>query len=497
MPPSVGLALWVILIIGFLRFDPARPAGASPALWPPLIWMFILGSRLPAQWFSGDPNMAGGRALEDGNPIDRNIQLLLIAIALGLLSSRSFQWRAFFTSNKILSVFLVFALISASWSDFPMVALKRWFRDFGNYLMVLVVLSDRNPGEAFVTVVRRLCAILISLSVLLIKYYPQIGRGYDSWTGAAVYNGVTTSKYILAVLCLISGVYFFWDTVARWHASGFRRAKSTILVNGAFLVMTLWVLNLADGATCRVCLIFACSIIIAAKTRIIKKSPMLLKAVLPIIACMSLFLVFGVDMKATIAEAVGRNPTFTDRTLLWAYLLTMHVDPILGTGYETFWLGPRLEELWSVFAFMPNQAHNGFLEVYLNLGLMGVLLAVGVMAATYKTICKMPLAAPMSMAPLSLALWTVLPICSITTAVFFKSEILWVVFLLTCISVPKRRQSMFRTPDAEGRNGVVDERLWFAQQAGTVALHTVPHGHEAAGWGCSELAESRNIRAEL
>ena len=35
------------------------------------------------------------------------------------------------------------------------------------------------------TLLRRLCYLLIPLSILLIKYYPEIGRQYDSWTGAA------------------------------------------------------------------------------------------------------------------------------------------------------------------------------------------------------------------------------------------------------------------------------------------------------------------------
>src|SRR5271167_2450198 len=53
MPPSLALFLWLILLVALLRFDPGKDAGTSPALWVPLIWMFILGTRLPSQWLGG------------------------------------------------------------------------------------------------------------------------------------------------------------------------------------------------------------------------------------------------------------------------------------------------------------------------------------------------------------------------------------------------------------------------------------------------------------
>jgi exopolysaccharide production protein ExoQ len=440
MPPFLALLLWVILLLGLLCYDPARDVRSSPALWVPLLWLFILGSRLPAQWLSGQAEMFSGGALEEGNPLDRSIFVILILLAVWILVSRSFRWSMFVSRNSALTAFLAFALLSVFWSDFPMVALKRWLRDLGNYLVILVILSDRCPMKAVTTVLRRLCFVLISLSVVLIKYYPEIGRGYDTWTGAAVYCGVTTSKYLLAVICLISGIYFFWDTVTRWPNRKERRTRWVIYVNVLFIAMTLWVLNLANGATSKVCLVVGCLVITAANSRVIKRSPGLLKWLIPLAVCLSFVLVFGIDMKADIATAVGRDPTFTDRTLLWSYLLSMKIDPFVGTGYESFWLGPRLEQLWVAFAFKPNQAHNGFLEIYLELGLIGVVLLVAFLAASYWTICKKPFAAPTSFASLSLALWAVVAICNITTAAFFKSDLLWLTFLLGTLDVPGREQ---------------------------------------------------------
>ena len=133
MPPTLALLLWIILLLALLCFDPARDSNTSLALWVPLIWMFIVGSRLPSQWSGGDFGMAA-EALEEGNAVDRSFFLVLILLSLMVLISRSFRWGDFFAHNITLLAFLSFALLSIIWSDFPFVAFKRWFRDLGNYL---------------------------------------------------------------------------------------------------------------------------------------------------------------------------------------------------------------------------------------------------------------------------------------------------------------------------------------------------------------------------
>ena len=202
---------------------------------------------------------------------------ILILLAIGILISRSFKWSDFFARNLALIAFLSFALLSVMWSDFPFVAFKRWFRDLGNYLVILVALSDPQPLEAVRTVLRRLCYLLIPLSILLVKYYPEIGKQYDQWTGIAMYAGATTSKNMLGVLCLVSGLFFFWDTVTRWSDRKERQTKRIILVNGAFLAMTLWLLNLSNSATSRVCLVLGCLVIAAVHSKAFRRRPGFLK----------------------------------------------------------------------------------------------------------------------------------------------------------------------------------------------------------------------------
>lgn len=435
MPPSLALFLWLILLAALFRFDPAKDAKISLALWVPVIWMFILGSRLPSQWLGGQMGQAA-QALEDGNPLDRTISSALILLAIGILMSRSFKWSGFFARNLALTAFLFFALVSVCWSDFPMVALKRWIRDLGNYLVILVVLSDPHPLEAVRAVLRRLCYLLIPLSIVLVKYYPEIGRHYDFWTGVASYAGATTSKNMLGVGCLISGLFFFWDTVTRWPERKERRTRRIILVNVAFIAMTLWLLNLSNSSTSSVCLVLGCLVIAAVHSRAFRRHPSSLKVLIPAFICLYMVLTFGFNINAELAGSVGRDPTLHDRTKIWATLLGMHTNPLVGTGYESFWLGRRLEWFWETSGLGHlNEAHNGYIEVYLNLGLIGLCLLGGFLITSYRTICRRlrPLS---SLASLTLALWTILLFYNVTEAAF-KSQLMWVAFLLGAIVVPQ------------------------------------------------------------
>lgn len=438
MPPTLALFLWFVLLVALLYLDPAKNPRVSAAVWIPITWLFILGSRLPSQWLGGAAGQAA-QALEEGNPVDRTISLALIVLAVGVLFARSFRWGDFLTRNLALTVFLGYALLSVVWSDFPFVAFKRWFRDLGNYLMILVVLSDQLPLDAVRTLLRRLSYLLIPLSVLLVKYFPEMAKQYDSWSGIATFAGATTSKNMLGVTCLISGLYFFWDTVTRWSRRKERRTKRILIVNLAFIAMTLWLLSLSSSATSRVCLALGCFVIIAARTEISQRHPAFLKFVIPASFCLYMILAFGFGMSGDMAGAIGKDPTLTDRTKIWTFVLKMHTNPLLGTGYESFWMGPRLTWFWEEAGLGTiNEAHNGFLEVYLQLGAIGVLLLSGFLIASYRNVCRRFKDSSPEVS-FSMAVWIVLLFYSVTEA-GFRSNLVWVVFLLGAVTVPRTRR---------------------------------------------------------
>jgi exopolysaccharide production protein ExoQ len=437
MPPHIALSLWFVLLLALFSFDPAKIRGASAALWVPIAWMFFAGSRLPSQWLGAITGQQWAVNLQDGNPLDRSVDLFLIILAIAILFSRSFEWGSFFKRNTALTAFILFALLSVIWSDFPLVAFKRWFRDLGNYIMVFVVLSDPHPVDAVRTVFRRLAYLLVPLSITLDKYFPAISRIYDEWTGVPMYVGVATGKNLLGLIALLSGIFFFWDIIACWSQRKDRRVRRIILLDFAFLAMSMWLLKTANCTTCKVCMGIGCLVILAVHSNWGKRHTGFLKAAIPGAFLSYVVLAFGFGMLGKFAAAVGKDPTLTDRTKIWAFLLGMHINPLIGTGYESFWLGPRLRWFWTMSGQGHiNEAHNGFLEIYLQLGIIGVFLILAVLIGSYWNICNR-LAPFSSFASLNLAIWTVMLFFCMTEA-GFRGGLMWIVFLLVAVSVKSK-----------------------------------------------------------
>ena len=330
------------------------------------------------------------------------------------------------------------------WSDFPFVTFKRWFRDFGSYLVVLVVLADPHPLAAIQSVLRRVGYLLIPLSIVLDKYYPKLSKQYEAWTGAGYYIGVTTSKNMLGLACLVSGLFFFWDSITRWHDRKRRQTRRVLAVNVAFLLMTAALLQTAKSTTSSVCLVIGCMVIAAVHSKVFRRHPALLKAIIPASFGLFLILDLGLSMGGSLAHAVGKDPTLTDRTKIWAFVLGMHTNPIFGTGYQSFWLGSRLKYFWDNAGLGPiNEAHNGYIEVYLELGMIGVLLLAGFLIVSYWAVCRR-LTSSSSWAALGMATWLVLVFYNMSEA-GFNGGLLYLMLLMSALSVPERARKRVRS----------------------------------------------------
>jgi exopolysaccharide production protein ExoQ len=433
MPSHVALLVWSVLLLILLRYASAKESTSSPALWIPVSWAVVMGSRSPAQWLGLVPTNAA-TAFEEGSPLDRAFYLVLIGLALWTLAKRQFSWRDAFARNAALTSFLLFALASVVWSDFPFISFKRWIRDLGMYLMVLVVLTDPRPVDAISIIIRRLSYVLLIFSVIFIKYYDYLGIMYDPWTGAPEYVGATTSKNMLGVLCLISGLFYFWDTVRRWSERRDRKSRRLLFVNLALMAMTLWLLRLSQSATSQGSLVIGCFIIAVVRSKWATVNPRRVTALIPGVVAVYLILEFAFDFSTVVADFFGRDATLHGRTGIWNAVLALQTNPIVGVGYQSFWLGDRLKAVWaSLRTGFLNEAHNGYLEVYLNLGLVGLALLVVFMISIYRRACKQLRTSP-HFASLTLGLWTAMVFYNVTEAALGAS-LLWYAILLCGIDI--------------------------------------------------------------
>jgi exopolysaccharide production protein ExoQ len=435
MPLSLGLLVWLALPLVLLRWSKDPTEASARALWIPVIWLLIISSRLPSQWL-GLRKTSITTAIEEGSSLDRTIFLVLIVLSLWILTTRRLNWAELFARNSALMWLLVFALASVAWSDFPFVAFKRWIRDLGIYVMVLIVLSDRRPQMAIVTVIRRFSCILLFLSLILIKYYPQFGVLYDQWSGLPEYVGATTSKNMLGVVCLISGLFYFWDTMGRWAERKTPAIRRVLFANITLIAIMMWVLRLSNSATSQACLILGLLIMTIIRSNWAKSNPRRVTIGIPVALAVFVILEFVFGISSVVVQLLGRDPTLTGRTGIWDAVLQVQTSPLFGVGYQSFWMGDRLAAVWRILSTGSlNEAHNGYLETYLNLGCIGLSLLLVFMVSSYRTMCRQLAVFP-HFTSLGLTLWTITVFYNFTESAFGAS-LLWGLLLLCAMVVPR------------------------------------------------------------
>jgi O-antigen ligase len=107
---------------------------------------------------------------------------------------------------------------------------------------------------------------------------------------------------------------------------------------------------------------------------------------------------------------------------------------LFGTGFESFWLGSRLETVWNMSVKGIQEAHNGYIELYLNLGCVGLLLLGWLIVSGYRNAFT-AFRRDASDGRLRLGYLTAALIFSLTEAGFRMLSPIWFAFLLAIVGV--------------------------------------------------------------
>lgn len=436
MPPSIAAALTVTFVALLFFRDSRRSAEVSGALWLPVLWMGITGSRFVSQWLSLGSGDLG--AMTEGSPIDAFYFGALILAGLVVLAKRNVVMSALVRNNRWLIAFFLYCLVSILWSDFPFIAFKRWVKTLGHPVMALIILTDPDPARALRTVMKRLAYLLLPLSVIFIKYFPQYGRGWDPFTGQAFNNGVGLTKNGLGYVCMVLGLFLVWNLMTAGKIGEPRERRVEVLLSAGFLAMIAWLLDMADSKTSLVTLLLGAVTIILLRFGVMSRR--FIGTTVVVLALLAVGVELAFDASAELIKFLGRNPSLTDRTLVWDDALALQSSFLFGAGFESFWLGERLEILWEKWWWKPNQAHNGYIETYLNLGAIGVMLLLGMLVATFAKI-KRQLSTDFDLGCLRLALLFAIVAYNYTEAAFKAVHFVWTVFYIIAIEYQARPQA--------------------------------------------------------
>ena len=419
-----------------------RKSSVSHALWISLIWMLYSAAKPISLWIEGGIP-ARTETLED-KPLDRNVLIVLMVLSLIVLIKRNVKWRAILKSNFMIVLFFSYCGISIAWADFPMVSFKRWIKEIGLFLSILVVLTENDPLEAVKTLIKRFSYIVISFSVLLIIYFPKIGMDFTTYAdGSLSYQGVAWNKNGLGRICLVSGIFFFWNlvTIKRTKISINKNTQiiknEGVLIQYLFLMISLSLLIMVNSATSLAGLIIGMGILVALGSKAISRNAKNLGIFVVIAIIIGLALQLSFDLIEMFVTSQGRDLTFTGRVPLWKDLLAFHTNPLFGVGFGSFWLGDRLTTIWEKYVWLPNESHNGYLNIYLELGLVGLFLLAGIIINSFRNF-KKALINDFDYGRFQIAILLISMIYNLMEDGFGKLNLIWFIFLLITVNIPNK-----------------------------------------------------------
>jgi exopolysaccharide production protein ExoQ len=429
LPPRVALLGTIAFVFFLFRRDIRERPNVTGALWLPVVWMLLIGSRSVVQWLNTFGLMRAG-SVEEGNPLDALIYLSLIVAGIWVLNQRQVSLSEVLQQNGWLIAFIAYCFIAIVWSDYPFSSFKRWIKILGHPVMVLIVFTEPDPKEALVRLMKRSAYVLLPFSIMTIKYYLNIGRSFDSWTGAPINCGITQGKNSLGAVCMVLGLFFFWYLLQVWRTPKGKQRRHELYLIAFLLFMVVWLARQAHSATSTLSLLIAVGIILLLGRRWVNKRMIGTYVVLAVIVLALAEVTFGIFEH--IVDLTGHEATLMGRGELWRQLLAMHTNPIFGVGFESFWLGDRLVLVKGDLPWQPNEAHNGYLEIYLNLGLIGLLMLVGLIIATFRKACT-ELLVDFEWGRFRLALLAAIVFHNWTEASFRGLSLIWFAFYIIAL----------------------------------------------------------------
>ena len=443
---SSALALYcALLAIVWLIYQDGqwRKVGSS-SLVIPGVWLAIQGSRPVSYWFG-----SGGGS--ESNPINTATYIVLISAALIVLRGRRFAWGELLLRNKALFLLYAYLALTMLWSEAPLTSAKRIAKDMGCIFVPLVMLTHTDASLAIRAIFVRVSYVLFPLSIVFIKYFPNIGRSFAR-TGEQMYGGVTTQKNSLGEVVFVFGLFLLWDLVEIYRLRWIKGREFQVILRLLMLILGCWLLMLCDSKTSILCLALGIVLYFAVNilTRMQNGKRWLFGSIIATVCLIPLDHEFGISN--SLLRAVGRSPTLTGRTDIWRIVLEQNTDPVFGSGFYTFWESEKGQEVVDEFMQI-NSAHNGYLEMYVDGGILGcILLGLLLLTAGLRVIDRLFSGNPLG--PLGFVFWALAILYNLSETSFFRLDPLWFGLLLLSIECPRLLKSPMRQSEESSKTNI-------------------------------------------
>ncbi len=188
--------------------------------------------------------------------------------------------------------------------------------------------------------------------------------------------------------------------------------------------------------------------------------------------------IFAVTYFAQLSVLLGKSATMSGRTDIWKAILPALSDrPVLGYGFRAFWLGMQGPSstiaLTTGYIGLAN-AENSVLQMWLELGAVGVCLMLAILFVSVKNALKCMIAAPSSYVTwCSVNVFLTILALSDGDKIMYPNTVEWILYVMSYVALAEEAKKLRQGTD---KSSVPNSQMVKAKET--------THNDYTFGYGC-------------
>jgi len=271
------------------------------------------------------------------------------------------------TTNQILGMHMgglllgILLVASVLWSTDPTLTIKRSMVYVFGYLMILsLVHVPKWPLRYYMVVIVNGMGWIAWISIIAYFVFPKSCTTLSIRPGLA---GLTVHPNVFGpCLEMAWGIGLGMPCWTR-----FQKGHKYFLMAGLMIALLM-----SNSITALIATVVATGLYVVLTTDSYKSGVLILAA----LAGGAIVQFIGLsNLKSFFFQLVGRDESMSGRDTLWSDVFNAGMlSPVFGSGYGAFWYEGRGRELTGTWN--PRQAHNAYIDVFVDIGVLGLLLVL-------------------------------------------------------------------------------------------------------------------------
>lgn len=264
-------------------------------------------------------------------------------------------------ARPLIFMVVLVGLVSVLWSLDPAISARRSLALLGTASVGVMLMLRLNPRD-ILRLLTYTAIIYAFASVALVVLIPRYGLGDAAY--ASAWRGLSSQKNGLGWMMVFGSICIYFS----------HRLKLLSTPVAAVSFLTCFVcLVMARSATSYLAFTLAVMTVVFL-SQLVASSPRLRPLILvTYVALAGLLLLLWPVVTEGILGVVGKDPTLTGRTAIWERIIGVIKErPLLGYGYRAYWSSDEARGTMTVSGFFAGHSHNGYLDMALDLGGLGI-----------------------------------------------------------------------------------------------------------------------------